>query len=298
MNSEINFLRDEIKNKNKIIELLLSDRNHSHISLTQGSSKQTEKSAKIFQNDFEFPKRHANSQLPKQNNFIHQNQFDALIPFHETFNDDNDDNRNENNKAILVTEPNDQIKHNHQRNNGVTVRRRGKKKSDENKNTEPKRVVAIIGDSMIKYIQGRKLSSDKHFVVSKHFSGAKTKCMHHYALPTIERNPDELIIHCGTNDLKSDTSAHQKALDIVNLSQLVNVETAVVFSSLIHRNDELDPKVNEVNVELEKLCHERNIGFINNDNIKPDLHLNNSRIHLNKQGTALLAKNFLHHLNC
>ena len=56
MNSEISFLRDEIKNKNRIIEVLLLDRNHTHPAYTQSSSKQTDKSVKFFENCFESPK--------------------------------------------------------------------------------------------------------------------------------------------------------------------------------------------------------------------------------------------------
>ena len=74
MDSEINFLRDEIKNKNKIVEILLSDRNHTHFSYAQESQKQTDKSAKILENNFEFPKRETVAQKSYSHN-LHENQF-------------------------------------------------------------------------------------------------------------------------------------------------------------------------------------------------------------------------------
>ena len=47
----------------------------------------------------------------------------------------------------------------------------------------------------------------------------------------------------------------------------------------------------DVNDFLSSSCHERNIGFINNDNINKH-HLNNSKLHLNRKGSSLLARNF------
>ena len=67
----------------------------------------------------------------------------------------------------------------------------------------------IIGDSIIKDIRGYKMNEacenqEKIFV--KSFSGATTDCMNSHACPTIKRNPKRIILHCGTNDLRSQTS--------------------------------------------------------------------------------------------
>ena len=60
----------------------------------------------------------------------------------------------------------------------------------------------LIGDSMIKNIQclGKAVG---HQVVVKSFSGATTKAMKDYLKPNLELSPDQVILHVGTNDLKS-----------------------------------------------------------------------------------------------
>ena len=68
---------------------------------------------------------------------------------------------------------------------------------------------------MTKYIQADKLGrSTNDRVTSKSFSGAKCKDMKHYIMPTLEKKPDEIILHVGTNDLKS-SSAKTIVKDIV-----------------------------------------------------------------------------------
>ena len=38
----------------------------------------------------------------------------------------------------------------------------------------------------------------------KSFRGAKTSHMHWHLKPTLEKNPENIIIHCGTNDISVD----------------------------------------------------------------------------------------------
>ena len=64
----------------------------------------------------------------------------------------------------------------------------------------------------------------------------------------------------------------------------------VVVSSLTWRDDKFRDRITPINDDLKCRCEERNIGFIDNSNIK-NFHLNRSKLHLNAKGTALLAKN-------
>ena len=57
--------------------------------------------------------------------------------------------------------------------------------------------------SMVKDIKGWKISSRTRKVVVKDFSCAKTKDMKSYVIPTVEQKPDNIILHTGTNDLKT-----------------------------------------------------------------------------------------------
>ena len=79
-------------------------------------------------------------------------------------------------------------------------------------------VTIILGDSIAKYVEGWKISDKKNKVVVKHFSGEKTKDMESYIIPTLEKNPEKIIINSGTNDVKSDSSLEEIARDIFSLT--------------------------------------------------------------------------------
>ena len=51
-------------------------------------------------------------------------------------------------------------------------------------------------------------------------AGAKYKDTKHYIMPTLEKKPDEIILHFGRNDLKSN-SAKTIVKDIVVLKDFV-----------------------------------------------------------------------------
>ena len=51
-------------------------------------------------------------------------------------------------------------------------------------------------------------------------------------------------------------------------------------------------KANKVNEHLESICNLRNIGFIKQENIDLMRMLNNSKLHYNRNGDAILASNF------
>ena len=157
----------------------------------------------------------------------------------------------------------------------------------------------IIGDSIIKDIRGYKMNEacdnqEKIFV--KSFSGATTDCMNSHACPTIKRNPKRIILHCGTNDLRSQASAENIAEEIIELAKAMKTEENTVFvSGLVARGDHWNVKVRDVNRFLTRRCQQEDLRFIDNANINTE-HLNRSLLHLNSEGTRLLANNFLHEL--
>ena len=78
-------------------------------------------------------------------------------------------------------------------------------------------VTVILGDSMVKDIKGWKMSRSTRKVVVKHFSGAKTKDMKSYVIPTVEQKPDNIILHTGTNDLKTIDTPEETTIGIFHL---------------------------------------------------------------------------------
>ena len=54
-------------------------------------------------------------------------------------------------------------------------------------------------DSMLNYIDGTRMSK-KFNVKVRSFPGAKTNDMFHYLVPLLEKDPEHVILHVGTND--------------------------------------------------------------------------------------------------
>jgi hypothetical protein len=119
--------------------------------------------------------------------------------------------------------------------------------------------VAIVGDSMIKYVNPSKLrKSIKQNVHVKTFPGAKVSDMHHYGKPTLKQAPDYLVLHVGTNDLKQ-SSPRQISTSLANLGQEIQTSvptTKLIISEVIMRNDDpqISAKVKEVNSKLLQVC--------------------------------------------
>ncbi len=127
-------------------------------------------------------------------------------------------------------------------------------------------------------------------------SGAKTNDLSHHIIPSIQRSPDSIIIHGGSNDLR-EQNAERISSNIINLANTVSSQspnTKVFISSIIHRQDNthLNQEIYKANNLLKDLCTKKEIIFIDNDNITFS-DLNNSGLHLNKPGTSKLAKNII-----
>ena len=126
------------------------------------------------------------------------------------------------------------------------------------------------------------------------FSRAKVRCLHDYVNPTMrDFNPNQEILHVGTNDLNSEKTSSQIANSIIDLHNSLKTDNSDITISLIApRADNLNNKANEVNNRLVNMCSQRNIRFINhNDDIQPKRHVNDSKVHLNRYGTIVFAKN-------
>ena len=147
---------------------------------------------------------------------------------------------------------------------------------------------------MVKDIIGHKMSYDmkgRKKVYVKSFPGAKIECMEDYIKPSMKHNPDIILLHVGTNDLRSIKSAEDIAKDIIKLStKIKSKDNEVIISNIIPRNDSLNVKGLKVNTYLKELCIEKNLLYCDNSDISKSLNLN-------YKGTIALANNFLDYLN-
>ena len=173
--------------------------------------------------------------------------------------------------------------------------------SNSAQSTDQKPCVIIAGDSMLKFINGRKLSSqisNQGLTYVKAFPGATVEDMSDYIMPSLRRKPEEVILHVGTNNLKS-SEPRDIAEGIINLGLKIqnhSPDCKITISSLISRSDQtLNGKIKDVNKIVNQLAKQHAWRTIPHSNIKNE-HLNASGLHLNVQGTKLLAKNLISHL--
>ena len=115
--------------------------------------------------------------------------------------------------------------------------------------------------------------------------------------PTIKDvNPNNLILHIGSNDLNSEKTSSQIARSI-DLSFSLETNTNTIAISLITpQNDYLNNKASEGNIRLANICGERYILAIGHSKtIDPNAHLNKCGLHLYNFGIAF-AKNISRYL--
>ena len=149
---------------------------------------------------------------------------------------------------------------------------------------------------MVKHLDGFKMSKTDTRVKVSTFPGCTTLDMVDYVRPILRKNPQKLILHVGTNSLKGRETSIRCAHEIMKLAESIKSSvpnTEIAVSGLITRADEvtLTHKVSEVNSELKRLCMQKQLKFIDHANISCN-ELNRSKIHLNKVGTKVMARNF------
>ena len=153
----------------------------------------------------------------------------------------------------------------------------------------------MLGDSIVKNVNGwqlsKSLTNEKVFV--KSFPSATTKQMSTYVKPTLEEKTDTIILHTRTNDLRSEDEPDKIANDIVDVAVACKqTGWEVIISALLPRGDKFNDKAKEVNDSLKELCLSENVSLMEHRNFHARYHLNNSKLHPNREGSGILASNF------
>ena len=160
--------------------------------------------------------------------------------------------------------------------------------------------VIILGDSMVKNLQGWRMRTSKkghEKVIIRSFPGASTDDMSFHAVPSMKRKPRCLVLHTGTNDFRDEEDDNKIAKTIFGLAKTLKAdedENDVYVSGIIKRDDyKINARISNVNKVLKELCGEADFPFIDNSNIEVGRHLNRSGLHLNRFGDAKLAFNII-----
>ena len=240
---QIDFLQNELVNKNEIIKTLMNDKsgpNTSHQLNTENTDETTQSI-------------NLESNLPRE------------------------------------SESNDKDEQNFQ---NVPVKKKNKS-----------RTITILGDSILKDIKSYKIrnglkTNDRVYV--KSFPGANIKDMHEYAIPSMRHNPNLIALHVGTNDLRSTKSSNDIAQEIIELGMKIQTEeNDIIISAIVARKDDnkLEEKRCKVNEILKSKTSELGLGFIEHNEINPQIHCNYGGLHLNFDGTFILGSNFVDMIN-
>ena len=162
----------------------------------------------------------------------------------------------------------------------------------------------IVGDSMVKYLNAKRLKrsmpTGNQNIHVETYRGSTTEAMTHHIKPCLAKQPDQIVLHVGTNDIR-DKQPKEIVDGIMKIQDIIkkeSPETVVAVSELIHRNDKVEysQKVKKVNTLLAKACRQYSCDYIEHTNIQ-DKHLNPYGLHLNKFGTSVMAKNFVNYFN-
>ena len=108
-----------------------------------------------------------------------------------------------------------------------------------------------------------------------------------------EFNPNHIILHVGTNELKSSKTTSQISRSVIDFALTLKSETnTITISLIVPRKDSIKNKAQEINSRPIGMCGKCNITFVDHTyTIDIERHLNENKVHLNKSRTIEFAKN-------
>ena len=152
-----------------------------------------------------------------------------------------------------------------------------------------KGTVLIVGDSIVSGLRESKMSFRRNIKV-RFFPGARMQDMYYYFVPLLRKRPDKIILHVVTNvapHIKADEMLEELGkLKILIWEMLSSVK--IILSAPTIRLDKHN--ANENNIDFVKLLETNDSLLIKHRNIKEN-HLDRYGLHLNHDGTRVLAKN-------
>ena len=115
-------------------------------------------------------------------------------------------------------------------------------------------LVIIVGDSMIKHVNGRELSRS-HTIKVRYNPGASTHDLSDYVKPAMRKKLKALVIHRGTNNIQQEINTMKMVKKLVKVIKEKDPEkeTEIIFSRLIQREDhDFRDQIEEINVKLKR----------------------------------------------
>ena len=169
--------------------------------------------------------------------------------------------------------------------------------------------LSLVGDSNIHGITIRdfaKTINHTAYVDKFAYSGATTTHLKTYIEVALQKKPDGIIIHGGTNDIlgKNATSQteDQIACNLIEVgvkARSSNVKDIFISSIVPTKDHRANQKANLINKCLKEHCMAYNFVYVDNSNItEEDLReIESDRVHLSTAGRDELMKNFGYYFN-
>ena len=124
------------------------------------------------------------------------------------------------------------------------------------------------------------------------FPGAKTDDMFHYLVLLLRKNPDDVILHVGTNN-GVDHQSNGIISKIFKLKEFIQLKVPsckVIISTPIKRHD--NKKASNVTDDVIQQLQQLNTKMIMNVNIEKNM-LGKKDLHLNRHGLKQFVKNLI-----
>ena len=316
LKDEINFLKNELASKNKIIEILHENSLRCNDISTQQNFKNIDEFQTIRTSSRVNRKANQANEfvLPTSNRYQCFDTADNVI--FSTNNEKINDNDNYRKPTPIQTSSNkgnDVRKRpsfipNHHEENQQDFRKSKQpsktySEAVNSENCRAKKKTIIFTDSIPKGIRMREFN---YFIKNgtaqmKCFPGATSKDLNYYVIPTLENNSyDQVLIHVGINDLlNSEKPDHQSLLqNIMRVIQKCKDSgiAEIIISSLVVTEKISVRVIIEANESLRNFCRQNGFNYIDNRNIPPT-KLYRDRLHLIESGKKILANNFIHGIN-
>ncbi|XP_057309426.1 uncharacterized protein LOC130647547 [Hydractinia symbiolongicarpus] len=286
LHSEVIFLRKELDNKQKVIDsLLLLLEKMSTILNYQGknSTLESNKSANVVVNDSAINLKRSISTGTEQVDLTIQTCEQQLANYRKKCHSNYYSNVNV--KSITTTEKNNVVLE-----DSFVVNNEDESKEDESVIPWKFGTTLVVGDSMFYGLDEQRMSALRNVKV-RSFPGARVEDMFHYVKPLLQKKPDKIILHVGTNNTINETS--RQILDkLLSLKTFINTKLPrckVIFSSVIKRTDNAKAAVT-VN-HLNRHSKELSLNIIDNDNISPEC-LGKKGLHLSGLGDREISCKF------
>ena len=286
MQSEIDFIREEIRQKNNFITIILQKNQHTLPNSSKHEDQLPDQKAIA---KHEINRAELESKATEINNLTMELTKVAAIPTNVSnlISKSNSSPMIENIQHTheIVPSVSSKTAENKEEVGSKTAKVQKENSQVENDHQAPQNELAfIVGDSMLQDMDGYLLtgSLDKKIIVRVlPFSSAKTEDMHDYLKPTKrDFNPNIFILHVGTNNLSTNDSPEMVADKIVETAESIKKEdNNVVLSAIVPRGDKINEKAKKVDSLLEKACNQKQIDLIMHSNINTKRHLNRSRLH-------------------